>query len=86
MQIEAYKKKILNKKCLYETQKTAILGKISYRPNTFTTKLRGRSFDSAGEGEGGQAVCVESEYIFPTEAYCCHMKKTIVFYVVRTRY
>ena len=35
-----------------------------YRRNTFTTKLRGRPFDSAGEG-GGLAVYVESEYLFP---------------------
>ena len=32
----------------------------SYRRNIFTTKLRGRPFDSAGEG--GLAVHVESDY------------------------
>ena len=62
MQIEAYKEKILNKKCLYETQKTAFFVKIYYRPKTFTTKLRGRSFDSAGD----LAVYVESDYFRAT--------------------
>ena len=32
--------------------------------HTFTTKLRGRPFDSSGEG-GGLAVYVEAEYLFP---------------------
>ena len=32
--------------------------------HTFTTKLRGRPFDSAGDG-GSLAVYVESEYLFP---------------------
>ena len=33
------------------------------RRTTFTTKLKGRAFDSAGEG--GLAVFIESEYLFP---------------------